>query len=137
LLSIPSLAERKEDIPPLVQRFVETTAGVIGHRVSGFDGDLLSWLRSLSWPGEIRELKAVVMASAVASTLRREPLRDLIEERRALWDEETAGAGNNQPPHPFLAAKAVELSGHNYRLAAARLGCSLDSLHKLLNTPEA
>tara|TARA_Y100000591_G_C21829519_1_gene698737 strand:- start:280 stop:1626 length:1347 start_codon:yes stop_codon:yes gene_type:complete len=55
---IPSLIDRKEDIPPLVRYFIEdyTRTTEISHNIIITD-DALALLQSYSWPGNIKELR--------------------------------------------------------------------------------
>ena len=57
-IHIPSLIDRKEDIPPLVRYFIEDYASTteISHNLSITD-DALAILQSYSWPGNIKELR--------------------------------------------------------------------------------
>ena len=61
-LSIPPLRERKEDIPHLVQHFVRM--GDVGGSKS-FSTEALQALMHYNWPGNIRELRNVVLKSLV------------------------------------------------------------------------
>ncbi len=56
-IRLPPLRERREDIPLLVQRFVERAAERQHKRVSGFDQPALAVFAAYSWPGNIRELQ--------------------------------------------------------------------------------
>ena len=57
-IHIPSLIDRKEDIPPLVRYFIEDYASTteLSHSLSITD-DALAILQSYSWPGNIKELR--------------------------------------------------------------------------------
>ncbi|MES2335682.1 MAG: sigma-54 dependent transcriptional regulator [Pseudomonadota bacterium] len=59
-LSVPSLAERPEDIPVLTRFFVEKYAGVVGRRVLGITADALQRLEAYPFPGNVRELETEV-----------------------------------------------------------------------------
>jgi two-component system NtrC family response regulator len=59
-LRIPPLRERKEDIPLLVEHFVEMLSvelGIVSPQLG--EGDLVS-LMDYDWPGNVRELKNVI-----------------------------------------------------------------------------
>lgn len=56
LLELPPLRDRRQDIPRLVRHF----AGEFGDDDIAFDEDVLEFLASYSWPGNIRELKNFV-----------------------------------------------------------------------------
>lgn len=59
-ISLPSLRERKEDIPQLVQAFIEKYNRYLGKHIVGLDPDLLDFLKGYAWPGNIRELENAV-----------------------------------------------------------------------------
>lgn len=56
-LKIPSLRERRSDIPLLVKHFVEQFNGVTGHSVEAPSGQIMDALMAYDWPGNIRELE--------------------------------------------------------------------------------
>mgnify|MGYP006282375175 FL=1 len=60
-LRIPPLRERRHDIPLLVERFAQTTAGELGIRPPHFDSRLLGLLQEYDYPGNVRELQSVVV----------------------------------------------------------------------------
>ncbi len=60
LIHIPPLRERKEDIPELVNEFVEKFCIEYSSNIKGVDPDLMIKLKQLDWEGNIRELKSVV-----------------------------------------------------------------------------
>jgi DNA-binding NtrC family response regulator len=59
-LVLPSLRERREDIPRLVEHFAEQVCAQNGWKPIPFTGDAISALQKHSWPGNVRELRNVV-----------------------------------------------------------------------------
>jgi len=59
-LSVPPLAERREDIPVLVEYFVKQHARSLGKTVDGLTEESMKRLKMYSWPGNIRELESVI-----------------------------------------------------------------------------
>jgi len=57
---IPSLDERKEDIPELTQFFLKQICGEQGIRLKTFTPEAIQALQNRTWPGNIRELRNVV-----------------------------------------------------------------------------
>ena len=57
---LPSLSERREDIPLLVDHFVETICTSYGLDHVSVSSDALQWLSEQNFPGNIRQLKNVV-----------------------------------------------------------------------------
>ncbi len=59
-IRIPSLRERKEDISPLANRFLEKYSAIHGKRLRGFTEKAKRALGGYAWPGNIRELQNVI-----------------------------------------------------------------------------
>lgn len=59
-LQVPSLAERRDDIPELVKYFTSRIADSSGLTPRGFSDEALAVLQSMDWPGNIRQLRNVV-----------------------------------------------------------------------------
>jgi len=64
-IHIPPLRERREDIPMLVEYFIDRFARKAGKNIRSIDKQSLELLESYSWPGNIRELQNVVERSVV------------------------------------------------------------------------
>jgi DNA-binding NtrC family response regulator len=56
-IKIPSLRERKSDIPMLVNHFVQQFNEVTAHSVEAPSGQIMDALLSYDWPGNVRELE--------------------------------------------------------------------------------
>lgn len=56
-IEIPSLRERSEDIPVLVDHFIKMYSAIYGKAVAGITSEALVLLQKNSWPGNVRELK--------------------------------------------------------------------------------
>lgn len=67
-IEVPSLAERKEDIPLLAEHFVRKHAARLGKSVEAISARLLSHLRERPWPGNIRELESFIERSLISTT---------------------------------------------------------------------
>ncbi|GEM_PF-796007 len=59
-IEVPPLRERKEDIPILVQFFVERYASKVGKKIRAVDQRTLELFQSYHWPGNIRQLQNVI-----------------------------------------------------------------------------
>jgi two-component system, NtrC family, response regulator GlrR len=80
-LTLPTLGERREDIPLLANHFLQRLAVKYGRRLSGFAPEALRALIAAPWPGNIRQLYNVVeQVCALATT----PLVPLALVQRAL-----------------------------------------------------
>src|SRR6266481_7588093 len=83
-IEMPPLRERREDIPVLVEYFIDRYARKAGKSFQAVNKKSLELLQSYSWPGNIRELQNVIERSVIvcetenfsvdASWLLRQPL---------------------------------------------------------------
>jgi PAS domain S-box-containing protein len=64
-IEVPSLRERQEDIPMLVDYFIGRYAGKAGKKIRNIDRATLELFQSYSWPGNVRELQNVVERSVI------------------------------------------------------------------------
>lgn len=73
-LSLPPLAERREDIPLLANHFLDSLAKKYDKRLSGFSPEALKALTAAAWPGNVRQLFNVVEQACALSTTPLVPL---------------------------------------------------------------
>ena len=85
-INLPPLRSRKEDIPYLVDHFLERFAADTGNRVTGVAPEALEKLTAYRWPGNVRELENIMQRSMVLAK------GDIIEPSDVVLDE-TAGSG--------------------------------------------
>jgi DNA-binding NtrC family response regulator/PAS domain-containing protein len=64
-IEVPPLRQRKEDIPLLVEYFVDRYASKAGKKITGIDRRSMDLLQLYSWPGNIRELQNVIERSVI------------------------------------------------------------------------
>jgi PAS domain S-box-containing protein len=64
-IEVPSLRERREDIPVLVAYFIDRYARKAGKRFRGANKKSLELLQSYPWPGNIRELQNIIERSVI------------------------------------------------------------------------
>ena len=76
---LPPLRARSEDIPDLVQHFVEIFGRRMGKQIEHVPAEAMSALASYGWPGNIRELQNFIERSVILSdgTVLRPPLGEL------------------------------------------------------------
>jgi transcriptional regulator with PAS, ATPase and Fis domain len=67
-IRVPSLTERLEDIPLLVQYFLKKYNGVYGKNISGLTRRAQTVLLQHAWPGNVRELENVIATGAITAT---------------------------------------------------------------------
>jgi len=76
-LTIPPLRERREDIPALVESYIEHLGPRIGRPVAGIAESAMDALCRYSWPGNVRELINVVERAMLLCTRHEIALADL------------------------------------------------------------
>jgi len=64
-IDVPSLRQRREDIPLLVEYFIDRYARKAGKDIRGVNKKTLQLLQSYPWPGNIRELQNVIERSVI------------------------------------------------------------------------
>jgi len=64
-IEIAPLRERREDIPVLVEYFIDRCARNAGKNIRGIEKKSLDLLQSYAWPGNIRELQNVIERSVI------------------------------------------------------------------------
>jgi formate hydrogenlyase transcriptional activator len=67
-IPLPPLRARREDIPALVEHFVEIYARRMGKQIDQISSETMSELASYAWPGNIRELQNFIERSVILST---------------------------------------------------------------------
>ncbi|MFD2824663.1 sigma 54-interacting transcriptional regulator [Lacinutrix iliipiscaria] len=65
---IPALRDRKDDIPLLVEHFVDKFNKAYEKHIKYISDDAMSKLKAYSWPGNIRELENLIERAAILST---------------------------------------------------------------------
>ncbi|MBN1359549.1 MAG: sigma-54-dependent Fis family transcriptional regulator [Sedimentisphaerales bacterium] len=93
---VPSLRERREDLPELVWHFVNLYAREAQRRIARLDPDMMNIFAEYPWPGNIRQLRNVVLTSlilGVGSTLSLADVSWLFDELQPLPQQ-----ASNQPP---------------------------------------
>jgi formate hydrogenlyase transcriptional activator len=133
-IEIPPLRERKEDIPLLVEYFIDRFARKAGKSIRGISKKTLGLLVSYPWPGNIRELQNVVERSVIvletenfsvdASWLSRKPLTDEPKSQSEL--SQKLAAQEKEMIEAALRASGGRVSGPSG--AAAKLGLHRSTL---------
>ena len=85
-LAIPSLAERREDIPLLANHFLQTLAARYNKPINSFSPEVMEMLVSSAWPGNVRQLLNVVEQAVALCTTSLIPvalIRDAIHREEA------------------------------------------------------
>lgn len=82
-LTLPTLAERREDIPLLANHFLQTLATKYNKSIGSFSPEVMEMLVSAAWPGNVRQLLNVVeqaVALCTTSIIPADLIRDAIHK---------------------------------------------------------
>jgi formate hydrogenlyase transcriptional activator len=129
-IPLPPLRARREDIPALVEHFVEIYSHRMGKQIDEVPAEAMRVFMGYSWPGNIRELQNFIERSVILSngTVLRPPLEEL--DRHP--DSELVGAVTLEEAERDHIRKTLEevrwvVAGPNG--AAARLGIKRSTLY--------
>jgi len=77
-INIPPLRERKEDIPPLLEHFLQKYNQKLSKDIKGFTTEAKKAITDYDWPGNIRELQNTIERAMVLTRSKKVGLNDLI-----------------------------------------------------------
>jgi len=143
-LNVPSLKERKEDIPLLVNHFI-TSMNQNFNIYKKFTEDIINILINYSWPGNVRELKNVVERIAVNASdevVKKEDIPDYIlqdfQKRSKCNDKITIKNGSLKNTLAEIEKKIIldtlKECNHNQTETAQLLGIPRMTLYRKLKS---
>jgi len=153
-ICIPPLRNRQDDLPLLLDAFIGFAAHSLGKAAPGYPKELLTLLMSYPFPGNLRELQAMVFEAVArngSSKLGMERFKEMIRREReglqgcgdAPASAQEASGGISFPHFPtlkeaegLLIEKALELARSNQGVAASLLGISRQALNRRLQPPQ-
>ena len=128
----PALKEHREDVEPLVLRFLREFSAANGSAVAGIEPAAMAALRGYDWPGNVRQLRNVVEKMVVLASgpmLTADDLPAEITERRGEAPRPDPAISPNLPPSPDPAhpapppAPATLADGEREQILAALERC--------------
>jgi len=137
-IRVPSLRERKEDIPLLANAFLKEICERDGKAFRPLSPEAMDCLLQYDWPGNVRELKGAIDSGMTLSTGKQISVRDLPlavrggAESLAPREAVDQGQVNLQENERRLIVRALDESGGNRTAAAKKLGISRRTLHRRL-----
>ena len=139
-IKLPTLRERREDIPQLAAHFLKRYAEEYRIESPGFTQDALDALSSYNWPGNIRELENEVQRIVIqAESGHWIEVTDLSPRLRKIEGTVTRIAPKQgtlkemmEQVERWLIAEALRDHGGNKTKTAATLGITREGLHKKL-----
>ena len=144
---IPPLRERSEDIPLLLELFLQDAARALHKEKPGYRTELFTYLATYPFPGNVRELKSMVfdaMTRHKDGNLSISSFRHVIGAPAPAADSDPEQSNAERDFHlsgrfptlkeieRHLIAEALKLSGNNQGAAAVLLGLTRQALNKRL-----
>jgi transcriptional regulator with GAF, ATPase, and Fis domain len=106
-LNLPPVRERKEDIPLLLQHFVDQFNRLRDRKLQGFSPPVLRMLMNYHWPGNVRELENLVDRVVVLKGQGIVEPEDLPDKMRTAWTPTPAITAMDLPGDGFCLDIAV------------------------------
>jgi DNA-binding NtrC family response regulator len=139
-IHVPSLRNRKEDLPLLAQHLVTQLAEKHGRPARFLSPAALSALQFHAWPGNVRELRNVIERAVIICSgeqIERHHFAPYpIEQRERLRQEDTISFPVGAPLEEverLMILRTLAKTNNNKTRAAGLLGISLKTLHNKLN----
>lgn len=128
-IEMPPLRERKEDIPLLVEHFIKKYSKEFQKTIKGIEPLALKRLEGYHWPGNVRQLMAVIEKAVIMADefIRIEYIKDELKDfsAQSLYDIDIPPEGINlEELEKRLLKKAMEKSNGVIARAARLLGLS-------------
>ena len=146
---LPTLASRKGDLLPLLEHFTAEAATSMGKEIPACSAELCHYLGAYDFPGNIRELKAMIYDAVARHTrgvLSKECFLQAMGTNRpatsagsltAGMTELLSEGGTSMPTlkeaEDMLIRKALELAEGNQGVAARYLGITRQGLNKIIH----
>lgn len=132
-IKLPSLRERREDIPLLADFFCNEFSAEFNKNIIGVSSDVMDLFMNYSWPGNIRELRHIIEYASIICknyNLTTSDLPDDFEKPQAIEDSWTP-SGKNSPDEEVLI-NALKETKWNKAEASRLLGISRQTLYRKL-----
>lgn len=131
-LRLPSLAERREDVPLLAGHFLNELTSRYKKTLSGFAPEAVEQLVSAAWPGNVRQLYNVIEQSVALATT---PLIPVSLVQQAIQNEETELTSFEQARRKFereYLAQLLKITDGNVTNASRMAKRNRTEFYKLL-----
>ncbi|MGZ3423665.1 MAG: AAA-type ATPase lid domain-containing protein, partial [Polyangiales bacterium] len=139
-LRVPSLRERREDIPLLAGFFLARYSNEIGKAVAGFSQQTMELLQAYDWPGNVRELENEIQRIVIQIDPGAFATPDLLSPRIRQVDNVVDRAAPKKGTlkemmdqlEKYMLIESLREHGNNKTAAARTLGITREGLHKKL-----
>jgi DNA-binding NtrC family response regulator len=137
-IDLPPLRERPEDIPSLVEHFMQKFASQTKRKLDGIEQDALAALMNHRWPGNVRELEHTIERAVLLGTESKIGLKDLSSRLAAPPDgrspvaEAASKAYTLKDLEREYIMRVMENTGGNKTETAKILGVDRTTLYRKL-----
>jgi DNA-binding NtrC family response regulator len=135
-ISLPALANRREDLPLLERYFVDKFAAEYNKPISGLTRRAQGKMATYPWPGNVRELENVIGTACMMSEGKFIDINDLPERLRSSTRTETSideGLFSLEEIQRRHVIRVLERVGGNKARAAEILGVGRATIYQLLS----
>jgi DNA-binding NtrC family response regulator len=135
-LTLPALRDRRDDIPILAARFIQTVSQVYRRDGLRLSDDAIRWLRQQPWPGNVRQLRQSIERTVLISE---DAVLTAADFRRTADMEPGESAREVLPPvgsmtmdeiEKAMIVKSMKHHGGNVSKVAEALGLSRAALYR-------
>ena len=136
-IALPPLRDRKDDILPLAQHFLEKYRRPLGKEIGGFTPEASGYLLAYHWPGNVRELEACIQRAVTLTKESVLSLKDISLEGLVVSSDSVGDADRSlivavrEAERRYLQEILKSVGGQRRR-AAEILGISRKTLWKKL-----
>ncbi len=133
-IELPPLRHRPDDIPFLIQHFMDKFGRVFPNRIAGVEPKALDALQHYRWPGNVRQLENMIeslFAMGLEGTVRLEDVPEAVraEEIQQIAEEGDAPSALSEAERAAIE-RALKASDGNKSRAAAMLKISRTRLYR-------
>ncbi|WP_273369843.1 sigma-54-dependent transcriptional regulator [Alistipes megaguti] len=132
-LRVPSLRERREDIPLFADFFLDQANRELDKRIVGFEAKAVKALAGYEWPGNLRQLKNTVMSATLLAAGEYITLGDLPREITEPSASGTSFSLHDPVSEEEQIRRALAAAGGNKSQAAKLLGIDRKTLYNKMH----
>lgn len=109
-INVPTLSQRKDDIPLFAGFFLQRTKAETGKLIQGFDEEVMECFLNYSWPGNLSELRTVIHRAALLTNYHKISIHSLPHE---IIPSQSSGMRLHAFDHTGILKKDTRLNNSN------------------------
>jgi len=130
---LPPLRERREDIPLLIEHFINYFSERMRKKIDGYNDDVKSLLLNYDFPGNIRELRNLMERAMIlceSDTLQKNDFPQLQQTELPVLEKRDDDLFDLEQIEKNAIVRALEKTGNNKAMAAELLNIQWNALHR-------